>query len=90
MREISESPDGRWLLAVDPSGVLHLLDLAFPDEPPWPLTLAGVPGPWARDSSGFAIFTPSGPGFFSLLHGTGRKLSGPPKLSDPSDTIGAC
>lgn len=84
MHEISESPDGRWLLAADSSGVLHLLDLAFPDEPPWPLTLTGVPGPWARDSSGFRVMTASGPHFFSLLHGSG------PKLSDLSDTIGAC
>lgn len=75
MHEISESPDGRWQLAADSSGVLHLLDLAFPDEPPWPLTLSGVPGPWARDSSGFRVMTPFGERFFSLLHGTGPKLA---------------
>ena len=84
MFEISESPDGRWQLVCDSAGVLHLLDLMFPDEPPWPLTVSGVPGPWARDSSGFSLLTPSGPSFFSLLHGS------VPKLSDPSATIGAC
>lgn len=89
MHEISESPDGRWLLSVSSSGVLHLLDLMYPDEPPWPLTLSGVPGPWAADSSGFALFTSSGPGFFSLLHGS-QKHGSRQKMSDPSATIRAC